>query len=510
MERTDQAAQWTPTDTECEMAQAEPTVWSRFQDAARRFPDNLAVADERHRLTYRELHGLALALAGWLREAGVEGNVGLLLPNGTGFFVGFLAVVSIPATCVPMNLLLTLRELAQVVEHAGLETVLTARPLADRLPAEVSRVVCLDELLPTLLGRAGSPPPPPRLPGADDVAAIVYTSGTSAQPKGVMLSHRNLASNVAGCERVLELDDHYVILGVLPTFHCFALTVTVLLPLFVGAAAVQVSRFSPAALLEVAERHRASVLPAVPGIFAALSRWREATEYDLSALDLCISGAEPLPRAVFDAFEARFGRRIIQGYGMTECSPVVSVNPPHDPRPGTVGPPLPGLEVEVRRVKGVASTGEVGEVVARGPSVMVGYFGEPEATGEAIDEEGWLHTGDLGYFDEQGHLVLCGRKKELIIVGGENVFPGEVEEILATHPAVALAAVVGVADPLRGEVPRAYVTLEPGAEVTEAELRRHCRQRLASFKVPREVTFRESLPVGLTGKVLKRRLLENG
>ena len=495
--------------TEGETVDGEPTVWSRFEVAAQRFPDNLAVVDERYRLTYRELYGLALALGGWLREAGASGNVGLLLPNGAGFFVGFLGVVSVPATCVPMNLLLTPGELARLLEHAQVETVLTARPLAERLPETLPNVVCLDELLPTLLGRAGSPAPPPSLPGADDVAAIVYTSGTSADPKGVMLSHRNFASNVAGFEQVLDLDDHHVVLGVLPTFHCFALTVTVLLPLFIGAAAVQVRKFSPAALLQAAERYRVSVLPAVPGIFAALLRWREATRYDLSALELCISGAEALPRPVSEAFAERFGRRIIQGYGLTECSPVVSVNPPHDPRPETVGLPLPGLEVEVHGPEGEVPGGEVGEVVARGPSVMVGYYRAPEATREAIDEEGWLHTGDLGYFDDQGHLVLAGRRKELIIVGGENVFPGEVEQVLSAHPAVALAAVVGVKDPLRGEVPWAYVTLEPGAEVAETELRQYCRQRLAPFKVPREVRVRESLPVGLTGKVLKRRLLED-
>ncbi len=497
-----------PVDTEGETVDGEPTVWSRFEEAAQRFPDNLAVVDERYRLTYRELYGLASALGGWLREAGASGNGGLLLPNGAGFFAGLLGVVSVPATCVPMNLLLTPGELTRLLEHAQVETVLTVRPLAETLPGTLPHVVCLDELLPTLLARAGSPAPPPSLPGADDVAAIVYTSGTSADPKGVMLSHRNFTSNVAGFEQVLDLHDGHVVLGVLPTFHCFALSVTVLLPLFIGAAAVQLRKFSPATLLQAAERHRASVLPAVPGILAALVRWRGATEHDLSALQLCISGAEPLARSIFDAFEERFGRRIIQGYGLTECSPVVSVNPPHDPQPGTVGLPLPGLEVEVRGPEGIAPAGEVGEVFARGPSVMVGYYRNPEATKEAIDEDGWLHTGDLGYFDDRGHLVLCGRRKELIIVGGENVFPGEVEEVLAAHPAVVLAAVVGVKDPLRGEVPRAYVTLEPGAGVTEMELRQHCRERLAPFKVPREVQIRESLPVGLTGKVLKRELLK--
>ena len=325
--------------------QDEATVWSRFEDSVRRFPEHLAVADDRYRLTYLELHRLALALGGWLREAGAEGHVGLLLPNGAGFFLAFFGVLAVPATCVPLNLLLTPGELAKVVEHAQVETVLTARPLADRLPGTVPQVVCLDELLPTLLAEAQNPPPLPAAPAPGDLAAVVYTSGTSADPKGVMLSHRNLASNVAGCEQVLELDDHYVVLGVLPTFHCFALTVTVLLPLFVGAAAVQVSRFSPATLLQAAERHRASVLPAVPGIFAALTRWREATDYDLSALELCVSGAEPLPLAVFEAFKGRFGRPIVQGYGLTECSPVVAVNPPSDPHPETVGPPLPGLEV---------------------------------------------------------------------------------------------------------------------------------------------------------------------
>lgn len=486
------------------------TIWTRFEASVGRFPENLAVTDERFRLTYGELRGLALAFGEWLREKGVAGNVGLFLPNGAGFFVAFLGVGVVPATCVPLNLLLTATELEHLIAHAQVETVVTAKPLADRLPRTLPRVVCLEDVVPALLGRAGGASAPAMLPQPGDIAAIIYTSGTSADPKGVMLSHRNLTANVTGCERVLALDDQYVVLGVLPTFHCFALTVTVLLPLFVGAAAVAVTRFSPVALLEAAARHRVSVLPAVPGIFATLAHSREASAYDLSAMELCISGAEPLPRSVYDAFQERFGQRIMQGYGLTECSPVVAVNPPGDPQPETVGPPLPGLEVEVRGADGALPVGEVGEVVVRGASVMVGYYRNPQATREAIDEAGWLHTGDLGRFDERGHLVLCGRKKELIIVGGENVFPGEVEAVLASHPAVSLPAVVGVEDPLHGEVPKAYVVLKPGAQVTPAELRQFCRAQLAPFKVPREVVIRESLPLTPTGKVLKRRLVPDG
>ena len=486
------------------------TIWSRFEASAQRFPENLAVTDERFHLTYRELHDLALAFGEWLRESGAVGNIGLFLPNGAGFFLAFLGVGVVPATCVPLNLLLTATELEHLIAHAQVETVVTARPLADRLPRTVARVVSLEDVVPTLLARAPRTSAPATLPRPDDVAAIVYTSGTSADPKGVMLSHHNLTANVAGCEQVLALDDRYVVLGVLPTFHCFALTVTVLLPLFVGAAAVQVARFSPVALLQAVARHRVSVLPAVPGIFAALAYARDASAYDMTSLELCISGAEPLPRSAYDAFQERFARRIIQGYGLTECSPVVAVNPPADPQPETVGPPLPGLEVEVRGAEGPLPPGEAGEVVVRGASVMVGYYQNPQATREAVDEAGWLHTGDLGRFDERGHLVLCGRKKELIIVGGENVFPGEVEAVLSSHPAVSLSAVVGVRDPLHGEVPRAYVVLSPGHEVTAAELRRFCRTRLAPFKVPREVIIRESLPLTPTGKVLKRRLVADG
>ncbi len=487
----------------------EATVWSRFEASVRSFPGNLAVADDRYRLSYSELQALALGLGGWLRQQGVEGNVGLLLPNGVGFFVGFFGVLALPGICVPLNLLLTPDELAGVVEHAELDTVLTVRPLADKLPGALHQVVCLEELVPELLQRAASPPTPPAWHGPEDLAAVIYTSGTTGRPKGVMLSHRNLAANVAGCERVLDLDDEYVVLGVLPTFHCFALTVTVLLPLFVGAAAVQVSRFTPASLLRAAQTHRASVLPAVPSVFGALARWPGAQAYDLSALEICISGAEPLPRQVFNAFEERFDRRLVQGYGLTECSPVVAVNPPADPRPGTVGPPLPGLQVEVWGAEGTQPAGEVGEVVVRGDSVMRGYYRDPEATRAVLDEEGWLHTGDLGYLDDGGHLVLCGRKKELIIVAGENVFPGEVEEVLAGHPGVRVAAVVGVKDELRGEVPRAYVMLEPGATASSGELSQFCRDRLAGFKVPREVVIREELPLSPTGKVLKRELVED-
>jgi long-chain acyl-CoA synthetase len=503
------------------------------------------VADERFQLTYRELHGLALACGEWLRQNKVAGNIGLLLPNGADFFVALLGVDVVPATCVPLNPLLTTPELGRLLSHAQVETVLTVKLLADRLPAAVARVVSLEDIMPTLLARAPRAPAPALLPEPEDIAAVIYTSGTSAEPKGVMLSHRNLTANVTACVQALALDDHYVVLGVLPTSHCFALTVTVLLPLLVGAAAVAVGRFSPAAVLQAAERHRASVLPAVPGIFATLAHARERATYDVSALELCISGGEPLPRTVYDEFQEQFALRLVQGYGLTECSPVVAVNPPADPRPETVGPPLPGLHVEVRGTgtpgaqgvwgrrlppavgvtgrqaaargaeplwggEGALPVGGVGEVAVRGESVMVGYYRDPEATREVIDEEGWLHTGDLGRFDERGHLLLCGRKKELIIIGGENVFPGEVEAVLSSHPAVSLSAVVGVKDPLHGEVPKAYVVLNPGMRVTPAELRQFCRTQLAPFKVPREISIRESLPLTPTGKVLKRRLVADG
>jgi len=482
------------------------TVWSRFQDSVQRFPTNLAVADDRLSLDYQELYALSLAVAGHLRQLGAEGNVGILLPNGVGFFASFFGITGVPATAVPLNLLLRPQELADIIEHAQLDTVLTARALADRLPGNLKHVVCLDELLPRLLERAGSASPSEHQPVAEDLAAIIYTSGTTGTPKGVMLSHRNLVSNVMGCERVLELDERYVVLGVLPTFHCFALTVTVLLPMFVGAKAIQLSRFAPAAVLRTLEEYGVSVMPAVPSIFGSLARSPEASDYDLSALEICISGAEPLPHEVYEAFHRAFGRRLVQGYGLTECSPVVAVNPPFDPRPETVGPPLPGLEVEVRGPEGKLPAGEVGEVVVRGDSVMVGYFRDPEGTRAVLDEDGWFRTGDLGYFDDRAHLVLCGRKKELIIVGGENVFPGEVEAALRVHPEVAVAAVVGVADAVRGEVPRAYVVLEKGASVTPAGLRRFALQSLAPYKVPREIIVEDELPMSPTGKVLKREL----
>jgi long-chain acyl-CoA synthetase len=266
-------------------------------------------------------------------------------------------------------------------------------------------------------------------------------------------------------------------------------------------------RFSPDGALEAIEKHLCTIFPAVPTMFAAILHFPLPREYDLSSLRVCVSGGAPMPVAVMEAFEKRFNVVILEGDGPTECSPVTAVNPLKGVRkPGSIGLPIPGVEMKIfdDNDKEVP-VGDLGEIVVRGENVMLGYYNQPEATAEAM-RSGWYHTGDIGKVDEDGYFYIVDRKKDMIIVGGLNVYPREVEEVLHTHPAVAEAAVVGEYDELRGEEPVAYVVLKPGAEATEREIIRYCRERLANFKVPRRVIFRESLPKSATGKILKRLL----
>ena len=437
-------------------------------------------------------------------------NVGLLLPTSGAFPISALGAWMAGKTIVPLNYLLKPDELQYVIDDAGIDTIFTVQPMLDFLDEtpRVKNLVRLEDL------NFKSVPMPILPHGAKgkDTAVIVYTSGTSGKPKGVMLSHDALAANVRQGKEHLHLsakDD--CMLGVLPQFHCYGITQLTLTPLTYGVRAVYTARFMPKRLIELVRDQKATILMGIPSMFNAIASLKSGTPEHLASLRLIVSGSEALPDAVQQKFKARYGKHICEGYGMTEMAPVTHCAISEACRPHSVGRPVPGVEQRIVDPKTgqEVPVGEDGEIRLRGPNMMTGYYHLPEKTREAIDEHGFYRTGDQGRLDENGFLFITGRIKEMIIVGGENVFPREIEDVLNRHPKVHATGVIGKTDPMRGEVPVAFVELCEEVDPSDfdpAELTAHCRAFLAGYKVPKEIRRIEALPRNPTGKILRRDL----
>lgn len=494
------------------------TLVDLLKASVRRVPERRAIVFRDRRLAYQELDALAGAAAGLLRELGIgAGNRVLLMsPNVPEFGVGYLGILMAGATVVPLNPLLKAEEVRYILEDSGAAAMIgleTSLPLLRAARAGLGRdcpIVSLDGPAAGVVGavsfpgaaRRGLPSPAP--PAAvDEVAVCLYTSGTTGRPKGALLTHANLIANVQSFRMVLHVSEDDVFLAALPLFHAYGATVLFLEPLSIGATVVMEPRFAPDVVLRAMAQHRVTLFAGVPSMYAVLAA-NPRPAGDCSSLRLCISGGAPLPVAVAEAFEAKYGVPIYEGYGPTECAPVLTVNPPFGMRKlGSVGPPIPQVELRIVDDRGnPLPPGEVGEIVARGPNVMRGYLNRPAETA-AVLRDGWYHTGDLGRADEDGYYYIVDRKTDLILVGGLNVYPREVELVLSGHPAVAEAAVVGVPDPIRGEAPKAFVILRNGERVSPQDLLQWCRQRLANYKVPRSVAVVDDLPRTVTGKILK-------
>ncbi len=433
-------------------------------------------------------------------------TLGILLPTSGAFPIAALAAWSLHKAVVPLNYLLARDELDYVIRDCGCDTIITAGAMLQHLGYEPSaaRLLRLEDV--SFRGF-----PAPRWPArADDtdLAALLYTSGTSGKPKGVMLSHANLSANIRQTIEIAEFSPDDVLLGVLPQFHSFGFTVLTLLPLMVGIRTHMLARFVPTQVLQAIRRHRPTAFIGIPSMYGALLRLKSATREDFSCFRLMVSGAEPLPMDIAQRFEERFGQRIHEGYGLTETSPVTNVNRPGRARLGTVGPPVSGLEQVIVDIETdeFLPRGHEGEIRMRGPNVFSGYFGLPDATAGAFDARGFFRTGDIGRIDDDASLRITGRIKEMLIIAGENVFPREIEEVLDRHPSVAASGVVGMVDGIRGEVPVAFVEIEEGSAFDEGKLREHCRGLLAGYKVPRQIRVLEALPRNPMGKIMRRAL----
>ncbi len=474
-------------------------------------PERTAIVDGEISLSYGEFVALAAAGSRLIPELTSRQNVGIALPPSAAFAMSYFAVTAAGRTVVPVNFLLAGEELEHIVNDSGIDTVITTGKLAEPMRPLVDRVVLIEEHLNDLKGAAAKVNPTELVSRdiADDApATILYTSGTSAKPKGVVLSHHNLTENCKSCIEALDLGPRYVLLAMLPFFHSFGLTTGLLLPLSFGGKTVLLAKFSVPALLELVETHKVSIILTIPSIWNAMLRTNVSQERDLSSLEICVSGGEPLPTQTFDRFLGRFGFPLSEGYGLTETSPVVSIVPMGDRRRGSAGKPLPRVSIKIIDDDGNELPPDTeGEICVAGPNVMVGYHNLPEETANVMMDDGYFRTGDLGRLDQEGFVSVSGRKKDLIISAGENISPREIEEVLLLHAGVADAAVIGAPDKMRGEVVKAFVVLkEEASGVDEGSIRDFCSKRLAPFKVPRYVEFATELPRGFTGKVLKRKL----
>jgi long-chain acyl-CoA synthetase len=502
-------------------------------------PDRVAVTCAGRHMTYGELNAAAAQVAGGLSALGITAgdHVALSCPNITWFPITYFGILKTGAAVVPLNVLLKPREIAYHLKDSNAVALLAFEGTQDLPIAQMARAACDEAGCQQLIiitpdpageapvssattlgqlmrGQAGIFQPRRRRPS--DTAVILYTSGTTGRPKGAELTHENMLLNAIAshdmlrpaCKGGFEQD---VALITLPLFHSTAQTCQMNSGLYGGFRLVLLTRFDPSQVLKTIVDENVGFWIGVPTMYWSLLEDVKSGSADSAAiarcLRVCVSGGAPMPLDVLQRFEKTFGVRVLEGYGLSETAPVVAFNQLHRPtRPGTVGFPIFGVDIRCVDDEGrPVAAGERGEVVVRGPSVMKGYYNRPEATQEAT-RNGWFHTGDIGVFDSDGYLSIVDRKKDMILRAGYNVYPRELEEVLLTHPAVAQVAVVGVPDPRVGEEVKAYVVRKPGTSVTEEVLVEWTREQFASYKYPRIVEFRESLPISATGKVLKREL----
>jgi long-chain acyl-CoA synthetase len=516
---------------------------SLLDHQARLTPDRFAVVLRPYTLTYAQLDAMACRVAAGLRALGLApgDHIALSCPNTPHFPIAYYGILKLGGVVVPLNVLLKPREIAYHLRDSDARALLVFEgtpelPMAEMAhaaftsqdspdcrqlivmtkdpaaPSPVERALTLGQLMhgqPSSFATHATAP--------DDTAVMLYTSGTTGQSKGAELTHFNMTMNALASRDMLmptldsRVDAHNVTLATLPLFHSTAQTAQMNGGFSGGWTVVLLPRFEPGAVLHAFEAEQISCWIGVPTMYWTLLQHARRDGLDVSkvaaSLRCCVSGGAPMPLAVLEDFEKTFHVRVLEGYGLSETSPVACFNQVFKPsKPGTVGLPIGGCEIRIvddddRPV----ATGGRGEVVIRGHNVMKGYYKQPEATADAL-RGGWFHTGDIGVLDEDGYLTIVDRKKDMLIRGGTNVYPREIEEVLMTHPAVSLAGVIGVPDDRLGEEVKAFVVLKPGASLTAEALIAWSKDQLAAFKYPRYVEFRDSLPVGATGKVLKRAL----
>ncbi|MDH5491018.1 MAG: long-chain fatty acid--CoA ligase [Myxococcales bacterium] len=505
-------------------------IASILRDSAKNSPASTAMVIGEAELSYGELDAYAQRFAGGLRELGVRPgqHVALMLPNVPHFTMAYFGAHYAGAAVVPLNVLLMPDEIAYHLEDSDAVALIVWEGFLEHAQPAFARVDGCKHLIVARGDKTDLSAPEGALNmGAliggsapigeltttmpDDTAVILYTSGTTGRPKGAELTHFNMFYNadyVATHLLPLSQEERVISLGVLPLFHSFGQTCIQNATLRVGGTIVLLPRFDPAASFALMQQHRVTFFGGVPTMYFALLHYPEAASFDVSSLRFCISGGSAMPVEVMKAFDQKYDVNILEGYGLSETSPVASFNVLDRPKKaGSIGVPIGGVEFRLEDAEGKVVEGidEAGEICIKGHNVMKGYYKRPEVNAEQI-QDGWFHTGDIGTRDAEGYYFIVDRKKDMIIRGGYNVYPREIEEVLYGHPAVAEAAVIGVPHEKHGEEVKAVLACKQGTSANAEEIIEYCKERLAAYKYPRIVEFMETLPKGPTGKILKREL----
>jgi long-chain acyl-CoA synthetase len=542
-----------PEEIPAELEFRKEPVQQYLVDAAKSFPEKTAIHFMGKEMTYKELYQETLSFASYLQQIGIArgDRVAIMLANTPQSVISYFGILMAGGIVVQTNPLYTERELEYQMKDSGAKAIITLDilyPRASKVMPQTNLqhiiVTAIKDYLPfpknlvypfiqkkqygivvnvkhegnTHLFKEIVKIKPKNLVEYDfdfeeDVALLQYTGGTTGSPKGVMLTHRNLVANASMCTAWLykSKPGEESVLGIVPFFHVYGMTIIMILSVMQAYKMIILPKFDALTTLKTIQKQRPTLFPGAPTIYIGLLNHPDLKKYDLSSIDSCLSGSAPLPIEVQEEFEAVTGGKLVEGYGLTESSPVTHSNFLWDRErvKGSIGVPWPNTEVRIVSMDTgeLMPVGEIGEIIIKGPQVMKGYWNRPEATEETI-QDGWLYTGDLGYMDDKGYFYVVDRKKDMIIAGGYNIYPREIEEVLYEHPDVLEAVAAGIPDPYRGETVKAYVVLKEGSEITSDELNQYARKYLAAYKAPRLYEFREELPKTAVGKILRRTLVE--
>jgi long-chain acyl-CoA synthetase len=542
-----------PEEIPAELEFRKEPVQQYLINAAKSFPEKTAIHFMGKEMTYKELYDEALSFAGYLQQIGISkgDRVAIMLANTPQSVISYFGVLMAGGIVVQTNPLYTERELEYQMKDSGAKAIITLDilyPRASKVMPQTNLqhiiVTAIKDYLPfpknlvypfiqkkqygivvnvkhegnTHLFKEIVKIKPKKLVEYDfdfeeDVALLQYTGGTTGSPKGVMLTHRNLVANSSMCTAWLykSKPGEESVLGIVPFFHVYGMTIIMILSVMQAYKMIILPKFDALTTLKTIQKQRPTLFPGAPTIYIGLLNHPDLKKYDLSSIDSCLSGSAPLPVEVQEEFEAITGGKLVEGYGLTESSPVTHANFLWDREriKGSIGVPWPNTEVRIISMDDGEDmpVGEIGEIIIKGPQIMKGYWNRPEATEETI-KDGWLYTGDLGYMDDKGYFYVVDRKKDMIIAGGYNIYPREIEEVLYEHPDVLEAVAAGIPDPYRGETVKAYVVLKEGSQITSDDLNKYARKYLAAYKAPRLYEFREELPKTAVGKILRRTLVE--
>jgi len=516
------------------------------------FPQKTAIHFLGKDLSYEELYQSAMKMANYLQKLGIQkgDRVSIMLPNCPQAVISFYGILYAGGVVVMTNPLYTEREISYQMKDSGAKAIIALDILFPRInkvikETDLENVIVtgikdyltfpknlvypfiqkkqygmtvkvehrgINHLFTEIMKTASPQITEPPFDFDEDLALLQYTGGTTGSPKGVMLTHRNLISNATMCDAWLYKSKRgeETIMGIIPLFHVYGLTTVLILSVMQGNKMVLLPKFDPEQALKTINKQKPTLFPGAPTLYIGLLNHPDIQKYDLSSIEACLSGSAPLPTEVQEKFERITGGKLVEGYGLTETSPVTHSNLVWGERTkGSIGMPYPDTDCEIflPGTTDPVPNGQIGEIAIKGPQVMKGYWNRPDATAATI-VDGWLLTGDLGYMDDEGQFFIVDRKKDMIIAGGFNIYPREIEEVLYEHEAIQECVVAGIPDPYRGETVKAYIVLKEGYTVTEEQLDKHCREHLAAFKVPRIYEFRKELPKTAVGKILRRSLVD--